>query len=153
MKKIYGAAGLMLAVWANAAAASQSQDVEIRTLSNRADLISSGDALVEVRLPKNLKPQKLELRLNGRDVTSQFTYDAAGRRLVGLLKGLVEGRNELVADANGHGHGRPDATLTITNHSRAAARCSPAFRCNPGSAPPRTATRCWSAFRARTCRP
>src|ERR1700704_3191351 len=109
-KTVYGAAGLMLAVCANAFATSQSQDVEIRTLSNRADLISSGDALVEVRLPKNLKAQKLQLRLNGRDVTSQFQYDAAERRMVGLLKGLVEGKNELVADANGQGHGRPDAT-------------------------------------------
>jgi len=117
-KTAYGAAGLMLAVWANASATSQSQDIEIRTLSNRADLISSGDALVEVRLPKNLKAQKLELRLNGRNVTSQFHYDPAERRMVGLLKGLVEGRNELVADADGRGHGRPDAALTITNHSR-----------------------------------
>src|SRR5688572_31627724 len=104
---IYGAAGLMLAVWANASAASQSQDkdIEIRTLSNRADLISGGDALVEVQLPRNLKAHKLQLRLNGRDVTPQFRYDAAERRMVGLLTGLVEGRNELVADADGRGRG------------------------------------------------
>lgn len=92
--------------------------VEIRTLSNRADLISSGDALVEVRLPKSVAPHKLELRLNGRNVTSQFHTTAAGRRMVGLLGGLIEGGNELVAAAKGHGHGHAYATLTITNHSR-----------------------------------
>src|SRR5438067_3277969 len=92
-------------------------NVEIRTLSNRADLISGGDALVEVQLPENLKPEKLALRLNGRDVGAQFQYVASGHRLVGLLSGLIEGENELVADANGNGRGRPYATLTITNHS------------------------------------
>ena len=114
------AAGFMLGACASALAAPQlpPHNVEIRTLSNRADLISSGDALVEVRLPQNLKPQKLELRLNGRDVTSKFNYIAAEHRLVALLGGLVEGANELVADANGNGRGRPYATLEITNHSR-----------------------------------
>jgi hypothetical protein len=94
------------------------QNVEIRTLSNRADLISSGDALVEVRLPRTLPPHQLALRLNGRDVTSQFEYIAAERRMVAVLGGLVEGENELVADANGRGRGRSYASLTITNHSR-----------------------------------
>jgi hypothetical protein len=45
MKKTAYAA-LALAVWAGAAMAWDSDDVEIRTLSNRADLVSSGDALV-----------------------------------------------------------------------------------------------------------
>jgi len=31
---------------------------EIKTLSNRADLISDGDALVEVRVPKNVPMQR-----------------------------------------------------------------------------------------------
>src|SRR5688572_16742406 len=115
---VYGAAGIALAVWAGAAGASQSRDVEIRTLSNRADLVSGGDALVEVRLAGGLKAHKVEMRLNGRNVSSQFHYDPAGRRLVGLLTGLVEGRNELVAEESGRGRGKPHATLKITNHSR-----------------------------------
>ena len=115
---VYGAAGLALVVWAGASGASQSRDVEIRTLSNRADLVSGGDALVEVRLAGGLKAHKVEMRLNGRNVSSQFHYDAAGRRLVGLLTGLVEGRNELVAEESGRGRGKPHATLKITNHSR-----------------------------------
>ena len=115
---IYGVAGLALAAWAGASGATQSNGVEIRTLSNRADLISSGDALVEVQLSRNLKAQKVELRLNGRNVTSQFHYDARERRLVGLLTGLAEGRNELAAEESGHGRRKTYATLKITNHSR-----------------------------------
>ena len=107
-----------LAVWATGSGESHSHDVEIRTLSNRADLVSGGDALVEVQLPRNLKAQKVELRLNGRNVTSQFHYDAAERRLVGLLTGLVEGANELVAVENARWRGETYARLRITNHSR-----------------------------------
>src|SRR5690349_1211750 len=111
-------AGLLLAATAAVAAPQlPPHNVEIRTLSNRADLISGGDALVEVALPDNLKPEKLALRLNGRDVRGQFQYVASGHRLVGLITGLVEGDNDVVAHANGNGRGRPYATLTITNHS------------------------------------
>ena len=38
---------------------------EIVTLSNRADLISGGDALVEVRVPKTVPLKKVTLWLNG----------------------------------------------------------------------------------------
>ena len=119
-RTVYAVTGLLMAACTAAFAAPNlpPHNVEIRTLSNRADLISGGDALVEVRLPQNLKPEKLALRLNGRDVASQFQYDAAERRLVGVLTGLIEGDNALVADANGGGRGRPYATLQITNHSR-----------------------------------
>ena len=37
----------------------------IRTLSNRADLISDGDALVEVSVPKTVPMKKVTLLLNG----------------------------------------------------------------------------------------
>lgn len=93
-------------------------NVQIRTLSNRADLVSGGDVLVEVTVPRNVPPHQLAIRLNGTDVTSQLVYQPEQRRYVGLLTGLVEGANQLVADANGQGRGRPYATLVITNHDR-----------------------------------
>jgi hypothetical protein len=113
-------AGLLLVIASSAVATNRQppHDVEIRTLSNRADLVSDGNVLVEVRLPHNLKPRNLTLRLNGKVVTEKFQYDAEEGRLVTVLDGLVEGPNVLVADANGNGHGRPYASLTITNHSR-----------------------------------
>ena len=89
---------------------------EIRTLSNRADFISGGDALVEVGVPQTAPLQHVRLYLNGRDVTASFRTDAAARTMRGVLTGLVNGRNEFLADSNGQGKGRPRGLLTITNH-------------------------------------
>ena len=90
---------------------------EIISLSNRADLISGGDALVEVRVPKGTPLSRVKLRLNGSDVTAAFAAQAGGRALRGLLTGLVEGRNDFSAqiDGPGRGDGRRE-NLVITNH-------------------------------------
>jgi len=90
---------------------------EIRTLSNRADLISDGDALVEVQVPRNVQTRKVTLTLNGANVDASFA-DAGNGTLRGVVTGLRVGKNLFVADANGRGEGRPFATLTITNHPR-----------------------------------
>jgi hypothetical protein len=91
---------------------------EIRTLSNRADLVSDGDVLVEVQVPKTVPMDKVTLSLNGSDVGSAFVADPAARTFRGLVTGLALGANSLVADSNGQGNGRPWASLTITNHPR-----------------------------------
>ena len=93
-----------------------SNQFEIRTLSNRADLISGGDALVEVSVPKTVPLHQVTLFLNGLDVTGAFRTDATARVMRGVLTGLVQGQNEFLADSNGRGKGRPRASLTITNH-------------------------------------
>ena len=90
---------------------------QIRVLSNRADLISGGDALVEVRDGASVSvnatgaPGGLTIKLNGSDVTDVFGMSADGR-LMGLLKNLSMGENVVTASAPG---GRP-ARLTIVNH-------------------------------------
>jgi hypothetical protein len=94
-----------------------SHDFEIRTLSNRADLISDGDALVEVSVPRNVSLRKVRLSLNGRDVTSDFVADDHARTLRGVVTGLRVGRNFFFA-SSGHGFGQPFSELTITNHVR-----------------------------------
>ena len=107
---------------ADALAQSQPQlppfNFEIRTLSNRADLISDGDALVEVQVPKDVPMHQVTLTLNGADVGAAFVADAVARTFRGVLQGMVAGENLFVADANGLGKGRPWASLTITNHPR-----------------------------------
>src|SRR6188768_2598001 len=70
-------------------------DAEIDVLSNRADLVSGGDALVAVDPPSGASPDALRVRLNGNDVTDRFAVRADGR-FEGLLRGLRLGRNELV---------------------------------------------------------
>src|SRR5262245_49893028 len=98
-----------------AAAHDDGNDLEIVTLSNRADLISGGDALVEVRVPKHVSLSKVKVKLNGHDITASFTANAAARTLRGLVTGLIEGPNDLVADPNGKRHGKA-VRLRLSNH-------------------------------------
>ncbi|HEV3229305.1 MAG TPA: DUF6351 family protein [Solirubrobacteraceae bacterium] len=83
----------------------------IHVLSNRADLISGGDALVSVDLPSGTNPSAVHMRLNGRDVTSEFAKRPNGR-YEGLVTNLRDGQNVLSARVpNGATH-----RITITNH-------------------------------------
>jgi hypothetical protein len=85
----------------------------INVLSNRADLISGGDALVEVVLPAKAKAAYADVRvaLNDEDVTSAFALRGDGR-FYGLVSGLRDGANTVVARVpNG-----PGARIDITNH-------------------------------------
>ena len=113
-----GALGIALLVVAPATAEPPPFNFEIHTLSNRADLISDGDALVEVRVPKTVPMKKVTLTLNGADVGDRFVADEGTRTLRGVVTGMAPGENTFVADSNGNGNGRPWASLTITNHVR-----------------------------------
>ncbi|HEU5297372.1 MAG TPA: DUF6351 family protein [Burkholderiaceae bacterium] len=98
----------------------------IRTLSNRADLISDGDALVEVQVPHNVRLDRVKVVLNGADISGAFVAGTTPDTLRGVVKGLKVGKNELAVQSkpgqgggNGFGHdGDDDASLTITNHAR-----------------------------------
>src|SRR2546423_10162101 len=108
MPRISAVAVLAVAVFAVSAAAQAAPQLpptnfEITTLSNRADLISGGDALVEVRVPHTVPLPKVTLLLNGVDVTAAFRTDVAARTMRGVLTGMVEGRNDFIADSNGLG--------------------------------------------------
>ena len=108
-----------VAVAATVAASAKvaaSGQFEILTLSNRADHVSGGDALVEVRVPGTVPLHQVTLWLNGLDVTAAFHTDTAARTMRGVLTGLKVGQNEFLADSNGRGLGRPRASLAITNH-------------------------------------
>ena len=83
----------------------------IEVLSNRADLISGGDALVAVRVPKGVKARTVHVKVGKRDVTKRFTK-TTGRKLVGLVRGLDLGRNVVRATAPRAKPGR----AVIVNH-------------------------------------
>ncbi len=117
--RVLAALFISVAVAASVAASAKdtaSGQFEILTLSNRADFISGGDALVEVRVPMTVPLHQVTLWLNGLDVTETFSTDTAARTMRGVLTGLEDGQNEFLADSNGRGRGRPRASLTITNH-------------------------------------
>ena len=83
----------------------------IKVLSNRADLISAGDALVEVTPPSGVDAAKIAVSVDGRDVTSQFAVRPNGR-FMALLDGLKNGKSVVSASAPG----ASAAIITIANH-------------------------------------
>ena len=72
----------------------------IEVLSNRADLVSAGDALVAVRIPHGVRPGQVRVTVGDRDVTTRFAVRADGQ-FVGLVRGLEVGRNVIGATAPG----------------------------------------------------
>lgn len=84
----------------------------VKTLSNRADLISGGSALVEVSVPGLTALTTLKVDLNGTDSTAAFTR--TNGRTIGLVTGLKNGVNTLTVSSNNNTFG--GAKLVITNH-------------------------------------
>lgn len=82
----------------------------VEVLSNRADLVSGGDALVAVRLPDGVDAERVRVRLDGHDVTDRFAARPDGR-FEGLLAGLRVGENVVRATAPGYSGSR-----VITDH-------------------------------------
>jgi hypothetical protein len=95
-----------------AAEAKAKQKLQIKTVSNRADLISGGDALIVVRLPKRVRPAKVRVFNGRRNITRYFRKRPNGR-FEGLVEGLKKrGRNVIKARAPG----ARGAKLVIRSH-------------------------------------
>ena len=86
-------------------AAAQNPKLAIEVLSSRAELVSGGDALV--RIAADAAPQ---VTVGGKDVSAAFKSDAKGG-WVGLVGGLKDGDNALVAKAGGK-----EGAVTLVNH-------------------------------------
>ncbi|HSR97967.1 MAG TPA: DUF6351 family protein, partial [Kofleriaceae bacterium] len=86
--------------------------LQIQTLSNRADHVSGGDVMVQILLPPDAAPSGLHVRVGDRDVTSEFAAREDGR-ILGVIHGLAEGDNKVIADVDG----AHTVSLTVTNHS------------------------------------
>lgn len=84
-----------------------STTLTLAILSSRADMVSGGDALVEVVLPDGIDAAEVRVTLNGEDVTAAFTAQASSRALRGLVTGLEVGDNHLTAKA---GQGKDEAS-------------------------------------------
>lgn len=94
---------------ANALATSNA----IHVLSNRADLISGGDALIDIVPPAGADLELITMSLNGKDVSDQFAATEKGH-LRGLVTGLEPGKNRFTArlpDGN--------ASIELINHPNA----------------------------------
>ena len=86
----------------------EKDSLKIEVLSNRAELLSGGDALIEISGSTDLATVRVSA--GERDVTSAFLPTADGRKLRGLVTGLPEGTTVLTAtQLRGKG-----ATMTLT---------------------------------------
>jgi len=81
-----------------APAMAATHDFEVKVLSSPPEMVTGGDALVQVSIPKNVPPKKATVSLNGTDVTGELVLDAGRRTLTGLLTGLRLGDNALHVD-------------------------------------------------------
>jgi hypothetical protein len=101
---------VLAAVFTTIEARVQGQNgFSLAVLSSRADMVSGGDALIEVRGAPAL--DGLRVTVNGQDATGAFKPDAARGTVVGLVTGLREGVNIITA-----ARARRTARLEVTNH-------------------------------------
>ena len=113
---------LLLCFVMNMALAQSAAKLEIKTLSSRPDLVSGGDALVEVRVPAGVSLNQLSLTLNGMDVTKQLKQSASSDSAIssfrGLIGGMVIGNNTLLATIKPTGKSSRaiQANLSIKNY-------------------------------------
>ncbi len=103
----------------------------IQVLSNRSDLISGDDALVEIVLKGSAT--KATVRLNDKDVSDEFALRPNGRYM-GLLTGLKLGENTIGATLSGTDI---SGSATIINHPNGGPIFSgpriPRFSCQEGA--------------------
>ena len=97
-----------------AASAAKGKSLKVEVLSNRADLISGGDALVALGVPKGADAARVEVTVKprgkrARDVSSAFAFRENGR-FEGLVDGLGNGKNLLTAKL-----GKRQGRATIRN--------------------------------------
>src|SRR5215475_11128855 len=85
----------------------QAQSLSIEVLSSRAELVSGGSALVRITGASSAPT----VAVDGKDVSGAFKTDAQGR-FVGLIEGLKDGDNRLLAKGGGR-----EASLTLRNHA------------------------------------
>lgn len=86
-------------------------EATLKVISNRADLVSGDDVLVEVLLGSTDAQDSLKLFRNGEDVTAALqpdSRDETGLRLLGYVDGLVLGVNALSLNIGN--------SIAVTNH-------------------------------------
>ena len=90
------------------AAILPAQALEIRILSSRADMVTGGDALLEI---SGASPGSLSVKVNGADVTAAFRSRGDSNALIGRVTGLDLGKNVVKAKAKGG-----SAKIELVNH-------------------------------------
>jgi len=99
-----------IALLATGAAGASAASPSIEVLSSRPDVVTGGDALVQVSVAHQWQLDDVVVTLNDADVTDQL-HDVGGAKLGGVVHGLPLGQSHLRARLR---HGGGDQ-LTLTN--------------------------------------
>ena len=94
--------------------APEPTSVSMAVLSSRADTVSDGSALIEIKLSDESALANLKVTAGERDVSSAFAKRSSGR-VLGIVSGLEAGRVMLSASITGRS---ATATLPITSYSK-----------------------------------
>jgi hypothetical protein len=105
---------------------------QIKVLSNRADLVSGGDALVELVLSSGSFSSIASIDVDGRDVKSAFEVRTDGR-FTGLVTGLANGVNVLRARLTDGSGARIDITNRPSGGRVFSGSQVQPWSCNPGA--------------------
>ena len=100
-----------------AAHAKSDQGFQIHTLSTRPEMVTGGDALVEIDVPRGIEVGAVAVSLNGADVTAAFSGDESAHKLTGLVTGLDLGENSLSVSTTDGESDEEAAQLSLINHS------------------------------------
>src|SRR3954454_19385808 len=111
MKAAFGLLTASVVAGVLAVPASAATPLKIDVVSNRADLVSGGDALVNVSLPASADLARLRVTAAGRDVSSVFKRASDGS-VLGLVDGLKLGNNTVAASYPG----LSSASITVSDH-------------------------------------
>lgn len=79
----------------------QQEGFRLEVLSSSPDLVSGGDALIEVHLPDDVDADDITVRRNETDVTGAFSAHPEQDSISGVVDGFEEGENTLSVDHGG----------------------------------------------------
>lgn len=89
--------------------------IDVKVLSSKYNLVSGGDALVEVKASEGAKASDLRVTLNGRQLVTPLKFDQPSNTLRGLVTGLDNGGNWLqVSGPTGYTVSQPLVNYPIT---------------------------------------
>ncbi|HPI47028.1 MAG TPA: DUF6351 family protein, partial [Hyphomonadaceae bacterium] len=123
VRALAGCAAAAMAVVSLVAAPALSQSaapavqgkIDIKVLSSRYDLVSGGDALIEIKASEGAKASELKVSLNGRQLESPLKFDQPANTLRGVISGLDNGGNWLqVRGPTGYSVSQPLVNYPIT---------------------------------------
>lgn len=114
---------------AAAAAKPVQGKIEVKVLSSRYNLVSGGDALVEIKASEGAKASELRVSLNGRDLVTPLKFDQPSNTLRGVVANLDVGGNWLqVTGPTGYTVSQPLINHPITGPVLAGPLMKP-FEC------------------------